>query len=318
MAGSIERPIFLLGISERSGTNYLFDLVTLHEDCAPGRAPVAEDFFLHHVDVLDRYVDAVAGSWMPEWGDYDDDIDEQLLAGLGRGLISFLTVDPTRRLVTKTPSPRHIDRFPVLFPDADLAVLVRDGRSVVHSAMATFGWDVDHATRRWTTGAAAIRAFVERGTNGAARLVRYEDLVDDPGPAMSDLFTHFGLDRSRYDYDAARTLPVRGSSSLLEQGHDAVHWRPVPTADDFTPKERWRSWPDELLERVEWLAGDHLRYFGYELATDGGDEHRVRHHVLDARAAAARGIRQAERRARETLGPRLRPLRARLRGQDDT
>ncbi len=36
-------PIFILGISERSGTNFLFHLLCLHPDCDPG-GPIWENY----------------------------------------------------------------------------------------------------------------------------------------------------------------------------------------------------------------------------------------------------------------------------------
>ena len=59
-------PIFILGISQRSGTNFLFDLLCLHPDCG---APSIkwEDFLVDKSDLLVRYVSSVY-SWLAPSG----------------------------------------------------------------------------------------------------------------------------------------------------------------------------------------------------------------------------------------------------------
>ena len=71
-----------------------------------------------------------------------------------------------------------------------------------------------------------------------------------------------GLEPLRYDFQAARNLPVRGSSAF---GRDKgeVHWKAVAKDASFEPKERWRSWHRAQVERFEWLAGDQLVAFDY-------------------------------------------------------
>lgn len=58
-------PIFIHGILPRSGTNFLWDLLRLHPDCAPARVPVDEDWFLAHSDHLVHFVDDVGAAWDP-------------------------------------------------------------------------------------------------------------------------------------------------------------------------------------------------------------------------------------------------------------
>ena len=66
----------------------------------------------------------------------------------------------------------------------------------------------------------------------------------------------------RYDFQAARNMPVRGSSAFgREKGR--VHWATVAKDPSFAPKERWRSWSDAQSERFDWLAGEQLVAFGY-------------------------------------------------------
>ena len=133
-------PIFIHGILPRSGTNFLWDLLRLHPDCARAREPVHEDLFLEHSDRLVHFVHDVCAAWDPMWGSFAD-FPEQLSAHLGDGLLSFLRVDAHRRLVTKSPSVARLHQFFAFFPSARLLILVRDGRSVVHSATRSLARD---------------------------------------------------------------------------------------------------------------------------------------------------------------------------------
>jgi sulfotransferase family protein len=301
-------PIFVHGILPRSGTNYLWGLLLLHPDCGGAREPVKEDLFLDHSDHLTGFVAAVRDAWDPSWGTFDNGLLDQLCAGIGEGLISFLWTDRVRRLVTKSPSVRHLDRFFAFFPQARLLILIRDGRSVVQSAIDTFGWDFDRACRDWSEAARAVRSFERRESSGGERwrIVRYEDLVDDPEGQMRAIFAFLNLDPSRYDFDAARGLPVRGSSVYGRKG-SAVHWTAVPRNEGFAPKERWRSWTDAQLERFDWLAGEQLIDLGYaasrrRFSTLGS----INHIMQDWRWHAFRTARRALYRARVQLALRSR------------
>jgi len=307
-------PIFIHGILPRSGTNFLWDLLLLHPDCARAREPIREDLFLEHSDNLAAFVAGVRGAWDPIWGTFGVDLPDRLYACLGEGLVSFLWVDRDRRLVTKSPTVGHLDRFFAFFPWARLVILVRDGRSVVQSSMDTFGWDFDRACRAWAEASDTIRGFQQSASSRAERwrLVRYEDLVDDTEGQLRSVLEFLGLDAERYDFDAARNLPVRGSSWFGRQS-GRVHWQTVPRDASFAPKERWRTWSAEQLERFEWLAGEQLRALGYVAPPPQiSHTHSVKHTLRDWRWSAARALRLAVYRTRVRVGTASRPLRRRL------
>ena len=301
-------PIFIQGILPRSGTNFLWDLLLLHPDCARSREPVNEDLFLDHSDHLVRFVEAVRAAWHPAWGTYAADLPDRLYEGIGEGLVSFLWTDRERRLVTKSPSVAHLERFFRFFPWARLLILVRDGRSVVQSAMDTFGWDFDRASRAWSEAARAIHRFQQAESARADRwrIVRYEDLLDDPEGQLRTVFEFLGLDASRYDFQAAHTLPVRGSSAFGRQRGN-VHWETVAKDASFAPKERWRSWSDAQSERFDWLAGEQLVAFGYAPSRRPFAFLRsMRHTLRDWRWQASRTARRLIYRTRVRIALRSR------------
>ena len=257
-------PIFIHGILPRSGTNFLWDLLLLHPDCTRGREPINEDLFLDASDHLVRFIETVRGSWDARWGTFAADLPDQLARSIGDGLLAFLWTDRQHQLVAKSPSVAHLERFFTFFPSARLLILVRDGRSVVQSAMETFRWDFDRAARAWSEAARTIQRFehAESARADRWRIVRYEDLVDDPEGQLRTIFQFLGLDATRYDFEAARNLPVRGSSSFGRQDGQ-VHWAKVAKDATFAPKEQWRSWSADQLQRFDWLAGEQLAAFGY-------------------------------------------------------
>jgi hypothetical protein len=292
-------PVFIHGVLGRSGTNFLWNLLLLHPDCGRAREPVNEDMFLEHSDHLVRFVENVRSSWDPIWGTFGPDLPDRLYEGLGEGLVAFLWSDRERRLVSKSPTVTHLDRFFSFFPWARLLVLVRDGRSVVQSAMDTFGWDFDRACRAWADGAHAIHRFQQSSVRPDRwRMVRYEDLIDNMEGELRGIFEFLRLDATRYDFEAARNLPVRGSSAFGRRG-DVVHWDAVAKDQSFAPKERWRSWSPAQLERFHWLAGDQLVRFGYAEPTNRlSPGRRVGQILRDWRWHAARKARRALSRAR--------------------
>jgi protein-tyrosine sulfotransferase len=309
-------PIFILGILPRSGTNYLWDLLCLHPACAPARSPVREDLFLENSDHLVDFVGAVQAAWDPRWGQFPDDLGEQLHHALGEGLLSFLREDGARRLLTKSPSVHHIDRFFTFFPRGRLLILVRDGRSVTQSCMATFGWDFERAARSWATAADEIHRFasVHQGEDGRYLIIRYEDLIDDLRGSLVSILRFLELDENDFDFGAAADLPVRGSSAYFGPRHESVHWNPVPRNSEFDPRERWRSWTPQMHERFAWIAGEQLRHFGYgDLAERPRTPFWIgRHRVRDLRWRSRVVGRRVTYQLRVRLGSTTRPLRERL------
>jgi hypothetical protein len=306
-------PIFILGVAPRSGTNFLWDLLRLHPDCAPGREPVREDFFVEYADLLLRFTDQVSARWDPLWGSIDHGLVAELRASLGAGLLDFLTVDRGRRLVVKSPSVRNVSLFFEVFPEASLIILVRDGRSIVQSCMATFGWDFDTATCRWAAAVDEILAFQGQHSPGRYQLVRYEDLLDDLERTLVSLFSFLRLDVQRFDFTAAHTLPVRGSSGYFGADRSAVHWDPVARAPEFDPRQRWRSWTPWQLERFSWRAAAQQCALAYDVSVPRPHGwRRARHRLADLSWAAARLFDRAIWTLRRRLGPRVRPARRRL------
>jgi Sulfotransferase family len=310
-----QRPIMILGLTPRTGTNYLWDLVRLHPACASAREPIHEDLFLEHAHVLARFVREVRAKWDPAWGFVGEDTVAELYACFGTALLDFLITDSNRRLVTKNPSVAGVDQVFAFFPTAQVIILARDGRAVVESCRRTFGWDFDLAARRWAAAAdRALRFIASRpADDDAVRLVRYEQVIGDLRSEITELISFLGLDLNQYDFTAAERLPVRGSS-VFRGGKAAVHWDPIERTADFDPLRRWAGWTAGHHRRFAWLAGRQQTALGYGLDGDVArtTSARAYQRLASAKWRARRGVQLTEYRLRGWLGPPTRPLRERV------
>jgi hypothetical protein len=266
MATDIHQAIFIIGIEHRSGTNFLSDLLALHADCCRPHT-IGEDFLLHNAQHLQRYAAELHAAWNAEWRQSAS--QQEIGAALGRGLLSVLTDQadrPARHLVTKTPRADRLALFPWLFPDQPLLILIRDGRSLVESAVKSFGWTYRKAIERWSRGARRILEFDRDERPGSCRylVVRYEDLVTDLAAELHRILAFLRLDPADYDFGAAASMPVRGSSMLKSQG-ESLHWKPVPKSSNFDPLKRASNWTDRQHRRFLQTAGMYQQLLGYSV-----------------------------------------------------
>jgi hypothetical protein len=292
--------VFILGIRPRSGTNFLWDLLRLHPQLSAPRAPVNEDFLVKHSDQLARFAADVRRHWK-KW-DRSDDIPNEILSSLGRGLLDFMQEKPGARLITKTPTVVNLKNFHALFPQSQLILLVRDGRAVVDSGMRSFGWDLDTGAHRWKAAADEIRRFEESQVH-PYHLVRYEELLHDLEGTIKETLGFLDLDIPAYDFEAATALPVRGSSTFHRRSGHKVSWRPVAKTANFDPAARWKQWDEGMLRRFDYIAGDRLEYFGYEPTSYPLPPRTLLwQKALDARWYLMRGVRATRKRTNKRFG----------------
>lgn len=194
-------------------------------------------------------------------------LGSQLLRSLGDGLIDFLSNDPERRVVTKSPTIANLDLFFQL-PHAYLLLLIRDGRDVAASGMKTFGWGLREAATSWAWGAAEVERFAEQHPGEAVRVVRYEDLVQDPQVALRDVLSFLHLPVDDYDLGELEEIPVRGSSTYFGARRREINWEVLPRPRDFSPIGRWKSWSPSDITYFESIAGEQLARFGYRTPSE--------------------------------------------------
>ena len=207
-------PIFILGVRGRSGTHFLFDLLSLHPDCA--QSVISEDFFMNQGGVLIKCANAIYNNWPRHWRVRITPIDS-LYRCLGDSLVSFLNLQlnrklsaetPTanfepddlrklspKRLVTKSPSvDENLPLFFKLFPQAYLLIIVRDGRAVVESLVKSFDCSYEVEIRRWANAVRILLQFEEeiKNTNYKCLIVKYEDVYNQTEQELRRIFSFLG------------------------------------------------------------------------------------------------------------------------------
>ena len=310
------RLLYVAGIAPRCGSNYLYDLITRHPECAA--VAEGEDYFLLKLDFLRLFAGSVFRKWRRDWTLKKSASHDDLMAALGSGLATFLRQNTSASgaqgdardggetsllTVTKTPHVDNIRFFPRVFENGFLVVLVRDGRAVAESTMRTFGDSFDDAVLTWRTGARTILDFLN--THGWSsdwhRVVRYEDVVRDPAGEIECLLDGAGLPAESYPFHMLDDTPVIGSSTY-GQSSDQVTWDEKKKDDSFDPLERFANWDQAQHDRFDWLAGDELRALKYPSSETSSntairyahqrllDLRRVQRHVAEGARAKVRDV----------------------------
>ncbi|MFT6387346.1 MAG: hypothetical protein ACJAUP_000717 [Cellvibrionaceae bacterium] len=273
----VPKNIFVLGTAKRSGTNFLKNMLCLHEDCfSPG--PIWEDFLLEHIGEIDKYVNYTTNRWNVSWN-VEEVLDPKnvMKEKFGDALLSFLrsqfesdmsvqrNIPLNSHFITKTPSTENIENFFNYFPNSYLLVITRDGRSVAESAGKSFNKPFDIAIREWDLYAEKVVDLLEckNVKNRKLLIIKYEDLHRNTKDVMRKIIDFLDLDEERYDYEKIKTAPVIGSSDLGVKGD--LHWKPMEKKVGFNPEVRWGSWSEIKHQRYNWVAGKNHKKLGYKL-----------------------------------------------------
>ena len=298
-------PIFILGIMQRSGTNWARDLLLCHPDCYAAR--IQEDFLLANSHLLQRFGTSLYRTWPEKWqADQRVGPQDRLHRMLGDALLAFIGQEPPegpgagaaptgsrRRLVTKTPSVTNLENCLRFFPEARVIILVRDGRAVVESIVQGFAWDYETAIRRWDSAAREILSFRAKGGLATERtiVVRYEDLFTAPDAELRRVLPFLGLDPAAYDFPRALALPVRGSS-VFGRDREQAERRRLERTEECSPLERAAHWDPWKHERFNRVAGESLEALGYQKIASGRASllGPARHWLADAKWSVPRRL----------------------------
>jgi hypothetical protein len=198
------------------------------------------------------------------------------LANLCRGQIETfyrrLAEERSPRFFVEKFLPHQVvpDILAEIYPSAREVILVRDFRDILCSVIAfnrKRGWDAfgrseggDDAeyVRTSMRQSAAILAGRLKTEAGRPRLVRYEDLVLDPEPTLTELFEDLGLDN---DPEVVREAIRRTEEGTASMDHHRT------TSDPAASIGRWRhDLPEEIAEVCNQELGPWLSEFGYEVS----------------------------------------------------
>jgi len=245
-----DRMIFLVG-ARRSGTNWLFQLLTLHPEIvgieaetylfALGVAPLAER--IHHGAPASHQTGAIYMEREEFHAALRRFVDEVYL-GVAERLDHRAS-----RIVDRSPGhANHLDLIRDVYPDSWTVHIIRDGRDVAGSLVGQ-GWGprtMTEAAGEWVQAIRDARAHPPP----RYREVRYEELIRDPVAQMVDLFDWLGLDCNdelRAQIAVAARIPVNKSEAdaIVTEG-----------------KHRGGLTVSEAVE-FDVVAGELLRELGY-------------------------------------------------------
>lgn len=184
-----------------------------------------------------------------------------------RGVFAAYAGDQGKtRYGDKTPSyVLHVEALGKLLPEAKFIHLIRDGRDVALSYLAT-----DFGSR--TLGQAAISwdRYVRAGREAGGRLqpgryieVRYEDLVREPEEVLTRLCAFVGL-----EFDERMLRFHERAGSLLQGISHAEHHQNLRRPLTGGLRDWRRDMSPRGAEVFDVLAGDLLDELGYDRSTD--------------------------------------------------
>lgn len=157
-------------------------------------------------------------------------------------------------------TPANVNRAAMLvqlFPGAKLIHVVRDGRAVASSVMRLdWGPNTIAAAARWWAGHAAIGIAAESFFGPSASMrVMYEDLVENPGRTISNVFRFLGL--------ADEQQAISGDGYVVP-GYTAAQHHLIGQRPDPNRAEAWRNaLTSRQIEIFESIAGDMMVGLGY-------------------------------------------------------
>ncbi len=160
-------------------------------------------------------------------------------------------------------TPGHFLFVPAIkheYPDAHIVYIIRDPRDI-HLSLTKVSWNTGNAFNhavQWREYQAICQRY--RARYGPSLIViRYEDLVSDPGPVLAGLTEQLGL---QFEED----MLTRYREQPLFDLRDEPWKQRVATTIDATNAGKWRTQlnPD-LLGIFNRLCGSSLRQLGYDV-----------------------------------------------------
>jgi hypothetical protein len=272
-----DAPLFIAG-PDRSGTTLMYALLASHPDVSMVRRTNMWRYFhgrygdLADPGNLERCLDAMVGyRRMRHLRPDRDRIRREFLQGpstYGRLFALFHEHNAERsgaiRWGDKSLHTEHYaDRVFAEFPDARIIHMVRDPRDRYASVRARHGKQLSRvgpATGRWLASTRAARCNQARYPDRYL-LVRYEDLVGEPGAAMRRICGAAGLDWS------PSLLSLSGAPEHRDRGGNSSFGDVAPGTISTRAVGRFRvAVPLADVAFIQLVAGRQMAALGYDRA----------------------------------------------------
>lgn len=260
--GDAPPSIMLFGVMPRAGTVHVGELLSLHPDVGAHPNQLWELPFLENTDTLLEFQEGFFNGYhqnTERMGDSD------FLAIFGASFVRYLYsfVASNQTVLVKETSMKSFERFPRVFPDESLLLLMRDGRDLVSSSVRTWPtMDFAELCQRWSDSTHVMLDFVEAHSRPDYWLVKFEEILDAPDAFVREACRRYGLAAERYPFEEQDNIEVIGSSTMSVKGQ--VDWdKHVAAPKGFKPTGHWRKWSEAQKRTFKKIAGAALVRAGY-------------------------------------------------------
>ena len=261
--------IFIIGITPRSGTNYLYNLLKLHPDCEESSLK-GEDFLLYNSDLIVEYIDKTH-TRNKKWNPEINNITYGFKKGFEKIIFQnqYYKKSKDKSVINKTPYTNGIINFPNLFNNFNsrMIIIIRDGKDTSESYQRTFGkneFTYDNIFNLWNKGARDILIFDNKFKDLRKELyiiIKYEDLVNKEDKTFKKILEFVNLSVDKFDFDSLKNIGVIGSSTYHK---GKVTWsKHQKKTKNFNPLARSKKWKKLLHWRFHWIAGKNYYNLGY-------------------------------------------------------
>jgi hypothetical protein len=244
----VKKVIFIIGISARSGTNFLKNILVSHPECEFGNLN-GEDNLLNHIDTLDHFLHQLNNSWNNSWNNSIIELQTVICNAILSHVIAN-TDDSISYVVCKTPKPNNLDSFNSFFPDSKLIILLRDGRDIIDSYSNTFNSGFIRSCRQWYIKAQEVNRFLKSNEPQSKFLVvKYENLLTHHQEELARICEYLGISLDHFPKNLLDSLPLVGSSQVKSK-NGLVEWsaKTDNAIKDLTFIGRHRKW--SIIKRI--------------------------------------------------------------------
>lgn len=315
-------PIFVAGL-ERSGTSLVYSLLASHPNIAmTRRTNLWRYFYDHYGDLTDDTALAACLDTMRRYrrltviGTDFDRLRTDLLAGDRTYARLFALIEEQHAARLGKPrwgdksldTERHADEILAAYPGARILHMVRDPRD--RFASSATRWEhrrggVGAGTAEWLSSVRLARSHAARHPD-QYRVLRYEDLVTEPGAVLRGVCTFIG------EPYAEEMFSMAGAPGFRGQGGNSSYGRREPGHISTDSIGRYRDVlrPTQVAF-IELVAGRRMAELGYapdhpRLALAGQLRFALGSVPLELARVAAWGVRDVVRRVRGQRVPRRR------------
>lgn len=266
-----QNPFFIVGVP-RSGTTLMAVLLNNHSQIYVGKIDLGLSLLklqrrllescVRHGDMRSRtaaehLLEALKSEKLV-W-QFCQNVSHKVDEGLSR-LLAHAREDVVRRhgkRVWGNKSPFMLTEFPRiahLMPGVRFIHVIRDGRAVALSRYERRNLPLKLAMHTWKQ--MILNGQIDGEILGPKRYleIRYEDLIANPAPVLSNVCTFLGVEFEERMLDLSQSEATARTNAYVR-----------PKLD----QQKAASWKEQLLpqqiERLEAIAGDLLQALGYEL-----------------------------------------------------